>query len=136
MCIRDRSTVVGTELKTGDKVWTLQLNGRRLEQVVPLGGTVIEVNTTILLDPSLLARLPVKDLWIVKLRPGKALAELRDRLTLTTFAKWNEKVRDRILARFSPKAGPVLADGGRWVPGLAAQLTDAEWKDLLSREFK
>ena len=47
-----------------------------------------------------------------------------------------DAVRDRVLARFAPKAGPVLADGGRWVPGLGTRLSDDEWEDLVWREFR
>ncbi len=127
---------VGTELKSGDPVWKFKFDRRAIEQFVPVGGTVIEVNKKLLMDPSLLGRSQAEDLWIVRIKPNRAIGELKDFLTLSNFRNWNNSVRDRIMSRYCPEAGAVQADGGDWAPKLASQLSDAEWEDLVSREFE
>ena len=127
---------VGTSLKTGDTVWTIHCGDRALEQLVPVSGTVIEVNTQLLRNPALMGTLPVKDLWVVKMRPVMPIREFRDLFPLDAFKKWNDKVKERILARFCPEAGMAYADGGELIPSLASLLSDKEWNELVAREFK
>lgn len=127
---------VGTDLRSGDPVWRLRCGNRSLEQVVPISGTIIEVNTKLLRDPSQMARVPVQDLWVVKVRPATAIRDFKELFSVENFVQWNQKVKDRIVARFSPEAGLVQADGGRLIPDLAKVLTDDEWTELVSQEFK
>jgi glycine cleavage system H lipoate-binding protein len=127
---------VGSKLKAGDAVWTIHCGDRMLQQVVPMTGTVIEVNTRLLRNPSLMGSLPVGELWVVKMRPVTPIREFRDLFSLDAFRKWNDKVKERILARFCPEPGMAYADGGELIPNLASMLSDDEWNELVAQEFK
>ncbi len=127
---------VGEDLESGDNVWTIRCGDRSLEQIMPIGGTVIEVNTRLIRNPSLIATEPVENLWVVKIKPTAPVKDFKSMLSLDHLRKWNEKVKDRILARFCTEAGLVAADGGDFVPDLAARLSPAQWSQLVDQEFK
>jgi glycine cleavage system H lipoate-binding protein len=127
---------VGDEIAEGGKIWGIQLGDRSLNQILPVNGTVIEVNGKLLEDPRRLATAPLRDRWIVKVRPAGGLEALKNRLTYSTFQTWNEQVKDRMFSRFQAKFGPSYADGGKLIPDLASILTDQEWKDLVASEFE
>jgi glycine cleavage system H protein len=127
---------VGTRLEIGETVWTLKCGDRSLEQIMPIAGTVIEVNTRLLRSPSRLATEPVEDLWIVKIRPSAPVQDLKTLFSLDHFRTWNEKVKDRIVKRFCTEAGLVAADGGTLVPDLASRLSPDQWTQLVNQEFK
>ncbi len=127
---------VGSRLGAGDRVWGIQLGDRSLKQILPINGTVIEVNRELLHNPRQLATAPLRDRWIVKVRPTEGIEALRNNLTWSTFKRWNEQVKDRMFTRFQAKFGPVHADGGTLVPDLASILSDEEWRDLVAREYE
>ena len=130
------AAVVGLSLETGDTVWRLKCGNRKLEQGAPICGTVIEVNARLLRDPSLISRTPIRDLWIVKMKPARAIREFTDLISVNNLRRWNDEVKDRIMARFGRELGAVHADGGQLIPDLANLLSEEEWNDLVASEYR
>jgi glycine cleavage system H protein len=127
---------VGAEVKSGQSVWRWKSGDRCLDQVAPICGTILEVNTALLRDLTQLARAPIADSWIVKVRPTKAVREFQNLISLDQVERWHRDAQDWIFSRFGGELGAVAADGGRLVPGFASRLSDDQWQALVEREFK
>jgi glycine cleavage system H lipoate-binding protein len=134
----------GTEVRQGDPLARLRHGERTIEVKSPVDGLVTEVNSG--LEPGRLAEEPFGSGWIVKLQPREIGAALR-RLFVAEEARGFLRrelanLRDYLaglsLAGHPSVAGiatVTLPDGGVPAEGLAARMTDGEWRELVERFF-
>ncbi len=131
----------GTEVRHGDPIARLRHGERTIEVKSPVDGLVTEVNSG--LEPGRLAEEPFGSGWIVKLQPREIGAALR-RLFVAEEARdflrhELANLRDYLaglsLAGHPSVAMATLPDGGVPAEGLAARMTDGEWRELVERFF-
>lgn len=127
---------VGTRLRQGEPGWTLiSRRGRRLTQVMPVEGEVVEVNRDLLREPDLLQWSPYKLGWILRVRPRHLRESLSNLLRGTLAKTWMEAVKSQVTTRLSPALGTVATDGGTWNAAFGDQLDDDQWEFLKQELF-
>jgi len=127
---------VGSAKRQGDPAWTLiSTAGRRLGQVMPLEGEIVEVNRDLLEDPSLAGRAPYDRGWMVRIRPTHLASASRNLLGGGAAKTWMDAVRATVTGRLGPIAHATAADGGEWADGFGDHLDDVTWKALKRELF-
>jgi len=127
---------VGSAKRQGDPAWTLiSASGRRLGQVMPLEGEIVEVNRDLLEDPSLAGRAPYDRGWIARLRPTHLTSSTRNLLGGGLAKSWMDAVRATVTGRLGPIAHATAADGGEWAAGFGDHLDDVTWRALKRELF-
>jgi glycine cleavage system H lipoate-binding protein len=124
----------GTMIQQGGNAWRLKRGTRELVQTSPISGRVEEVNQDVLQNPQLLAQKDTKQNWMLKVRPTKLKRELQNLLQGNMLSRWNQAVKDQLVAVLVPSSYPVLQEGGEIKPDLGDELTSEQW-DKVTAEF-
>lgn len=126
---------IGEDLNQGGVAWKISHGKRKLSQLSPLGGKVIEVNEKLKQDPSIINQSPYEDGWIVKIRPknlGEELPELMDSLQMKIHF---DQVKARLRASFDHALGTVYGDGEEIITNASDKLDEKWWKILVTQLF-
>jgi len=124
---------VGATVVQGEPAWTLVVDGRPIDMLSPLEGTVVAVNDAIAASPSLAQQQPYADGWLLKVRSAKLASSLKQLLTGRLARRWIEDVAERLRGDLTPALGRVSEDGGVLVDGLARVLHPDTWDDVARR---
>lgn len=124
----------GHWIRQGQKAWTLHRNGAKTEMVSPIEGEVVEVNTELASDPSLLRTDPYGRGWLMTVFVPDEESTARNLVPRSLVRNWMREAVERLYARQPQLAGAVAADGGRPSPDVFAGLPEASWVEL-TREF-
>lgn len=138
---------VGTEVHHGEPLAVLRQGDRTIEVKSPVNGVITAANPLLAANPGRIAQEPFGTGWLVSLKPKTLGASLR-RLLVGEEARVYLRdqlanLRDFLVSlsmagRESLVPVPVpatLPDGGLPVEGLAARLTDEEWRQMVERFF-
>jgi len=60
---------IGEKLKAGDEAAILESTKAAVDIYAPISGEIVEVNSSLKQDPSLINRAPQKEGWLFKVRP-------------------------------------------------------------------
>jgi len=124
----------GQTIHQGGKAWTLRKDGRQLTQVSPVSGEVVEVNQDLVGNPQLLEKKGADRTWMLKIKPSKLKRELQNLLHGNVLSRWNQAVKEQLVATLSMSQFPVLQEGGEIKPDLGDELTSEQW-ERVSKEF-
>jgi glycine cleavage system H protein len=125
---------VGAAVSQGEHAWTLVAgDGKHVDVLSPVDGTVIAVNEQAAVDPRDLARDPYGCGWLLRVRADRLAANARQLLTGSLARRWTEDAVDR-LCRVGPDLGPVAVDGGVPVSGMLGAIQPDTW-DQQARTF-
>jgi glycine cleavage system H lipoate-binding protein len=126
----------GSSLGQGEPAWTLvSERRRRLPQVMPVEGKVVEVNRELLRDPQLLQRSPYVHGWVLKTRARRLRESLRNLLHGHAAETWLDASKIGLTSRLSPALGTVSQDGGEWAIAFGDLLSDEDWERLRKEHF-
>lgn len=125
----------GTVIQQGGKAWQLRKGTRRLAQTSPISGRVEEVNQELLRNPEALVRKDTKRDWLLRVRPLKLKRELKNLLRGNMLRRWNQSVKEQLVATLSLAEFPVLQEGGDIKPDLGDELTPQQWEKLTLEFF-
>ena len=121
----------GTRLRQGEPAWTLvSARNRKLTQVMPVDGEVVAVNREVLRDLGLIHRAPLRDGWLLKVRPTRLAESLRGLFTGALADTWKEVAGLRLNAMLAPALGRVAQDGGVWMAQFGDMLDDSIWLSM------
>jgi glycine cleavage system H lipoate-binding protein len=123
----------GTELRQGEPAWSFVVDGRRVDMVSPVTGTVTAVNRLATADPRLVNDDPYQDGWLVRVEGPRVDASVRGLLRGKVARQWLADATDALRLRMSPDLGLALQDGGVPVNGLAQAIDPVRW-DEIARE--
>jgi glycine cleavage system H protein len=127
---------LGSQLEQGTAGWTLvSRRGRRLTQVAPISGKVVEVNYDLLKEPDLVVRSPLSLGWILKVRPHHLKQGLANLMAPALALNLLDTIKARLVTSGDPALGAMAADGGQWSPDLGDQLDDESWLHLRAELF-
>jgi glycine cleavage system H protein len=124
----------GHWVRQGQKAWTFYRNGEKTEMVCPVEGEILEVNPEVLKDPTLLRKDPFGQGWLMTVHVPDEESVQRNFLPTQLVKTWIQDCAQRLFAKQPQLAGPVMADGGRPVDNLVAELPGANWIEL-TKEF-
>ena len=127
---------VGTKVRAGEPLVRLYKGASLANLVAPVDGEVTDVHTGLALNTAPARRDPYGEGWMVLLKPESLSRDL-SRLTVAEEAssflgKEVERFRG-FLSSYAPALAQA-ADGGKPLPGLAAELGPQAW-DRFRREF-
>ena len=124
----------GTVIQQGGKAWRLKRGSRQLAQTSPISGRVEEVNRDLLRNPQALVEKDSRKNWMLKVRPVKLKRELKNLLRGNVLGRWNQSVKEQLVATLSPAEFPVLQEGGEIKSDLGDELSAQQWEKV-TREF-
>lgn len=123
-----RFAPVGTEVRQGDAIVTLEVGDHQLPIEAPTSGRVVAINGRIASQPELLHRDPYERGWLTSVAP---IARAFERFPTGEAAlAWMRREDHRLNAFLEAELGIAAADGGEWIVPPAAMLSDEQFESL------
>lgn len=123
----------GQWIRQGQRIIAMHHDGREIDLVSPIEGTVVDVNRKAIDDPTLAQKDPYGDGWLIAVNSPDAKTNFRNLLGGTIARRWMDEAAARLRSIAVPAA--ILAqDGGVAVSNVIDQLPDADWEKL-TKEF-
>ena len=127
---------IGSQLKQGEVAWKLSQGKRKLSQLAPLGGTVVELNEKLIKNPSLANSSPYEKGWILKIQPKAFSEEMPELMDSFQFQVHFDRLKAKLRSSFSHQSlGMVYGDGGEVIKGVGGILEERLWKILVTQLF-
>jgi len=123
----------GDLVHVGDAGWALEADGRLVNVLAPVSGTVVAVNREVEGHPTLVNEDPYGRGWLLKIQAPRGLSALNDLMSAAAARRWMEQVAHSLTASLSPELGYVYQDGGTPVHGLARAMDSVHWDDVVRR---
>jgi len=125
----------GRWVRQGQKIWTIFRDGKSVDMVSPIEGTVTDINEAVMKDPELARKDPYGDGWLLTVQAPDAKINFRNLLGGELARLWTESAALRLRKRMPIAMASALAqDGGVAVDDLTAHLPDEDWATL-TKEF-
>ncbi len=125
----------GRWVRQGQKIWTIFRDGKSVDMVSPIEGTVSDVNEAVVKDPSLALKDPFGEGWIVTVQAPDSKVNFRNLLGGALARMWTEDSALRLRKRMPVAMAAALAqDGGVAVDDITAHLPNEDWA-ALTKEF-
>ncbi len=124
----------GTRVSQGDRAWQLRADGRAIDMLSPVDGTVVEVNPDAMQHPAGIHDDPYGAGWLFRVQPSRLRANITNLLSGKVARQWMEQVSENLRLRLAPGLGEVAQDGGAPMPGMARSIDPEHW-DELARTF-
>jgi glycine cleavage system H lipoate-binding protein len=125
----------GHWLRQGQKAWTLVRGTEKADMVSPIEGEIVEVNSEVLNDPSLLRKDPYGKGWLMTVFVPDEESTGRNLLPKSLVRGWMRQAVEKLYAMQPQMAGAVAADGGRPAEDLFAALPAGSSWNQVTREF-
>jgi glycine cleavage system H protein len=124
----------GRWVRQGQKIWTITRDGKSVDMVSPIEGTISDVNEAVAKNPDLARKDPYGEGWLVTVQAPDSKINFRNLLGGALARLWTEAAALQLRNRIPAMAGALAQDGGVAVDDLTAQLPDADWAEL-TKEF-
>ena len=125
----------GRWVRQGQKIWTIVRDGKSVDMVSPIEGTVSDVNQAVANDPNLALKDPYGEGWIVTVQAPDSKINFRNLLGGALARMWTEDSALRLRKRMPVAMAAALAqDGGVAVDDITTQLPNEDWA-ALTKEF-
>ena len=123
----------GQWIRQGQRIIAMHHNGREIDLVSPIEGTVVDINRKALDNPAAAQKDPYGEGWLLTVNSPDAKTNFRNLLGGNTARRWMEEAAAR-LRMIAVPAGAVAQDGGVAVGNVIEQLPDADW-DTITKEL-
>jgi glycine cleavage system H lipoate-binding protein len=125
----------GRWVRQGQKVWTVFRDGKSVDMVSPIEGTVTDINEAVVNDPELARKDPYGDGWLLTVQAPDAKINFRNLLGGALARMWMDDSALRLRKRMPIAMSAALAqDGGVVVDDITAHLPEEDWASL-TKEF-
>jgi glycine cleavage system H protein len=125
----------GRWVRQGQKIWTIFRDGKSVDMVSPIEGTVSDVNEAVVRDPELARKDPYGEGWLVTVQAPDSKINFRNLLGGALARLWTEDSVLRLRKRVPIAMSAALAqDGGVAVDDVSAHLPNEDWATL-TKEF-
>jgi len=121
-------------VRQGQKIWTIFRDGKSVDMVSPIEGTVTSINEAVMQDPELARKDPYGDGWLLTVQAPDSKINFRNLLGGKLARLWTEESALRLRNRMPMAAGALAQDGGVSVDDITAHLPDEDWATL-TKEF-
>ncbi len=125
----------GTWLRQGQKAFTFFRDGEKTEVLSPTEGEIVEVNSEVLANPSLIRSDPYGTGWLLMVHSPDDETVSRNLVPAGMVRSWMQNAAERLYALQPQVAGAVAADGGRPAGDLLAGLPDVSWRRVTAEFF-
>lgn len=123
----------GQWVRQGQKIISMQRDGRELSLVSPIEGTVADINQKAIDNPKLTQDDPYGDGWLLVVNAPDASTSFRNLLSGTMARRWMEDSAAKLRAYAFPSMA-TAQEGGVAVSNAAEHLSPAQWNQM-SREL-
>jgi len=125
----------GRWVRQGQKIWTIFRDGKSVDMVSPIEGTVSDINEAVMQDPELARKDPYGEGWLLTVQAPDAKTNFRNLLGGVLARVWTEESALRLRKRMPIAMASALAqDGGVAVDDITMHLPDQDWA-ALTKEF-
>ena len=125
----------GRWVRQGQKIWTIFRDGKSVDMVSPIEGTISDVNEAVAKDPGLALKDPYGEGWIATVQAPDSKINFRNLLGGALARMWTEDSALRLRKRMPVAMVAALAqDGGVAVDDITSQLPNEDWATL-TKEF-
>jgi len=125
----------GRWVRQGQKIWTIFRDGKSVDMVSPIEGTISDINEAVMKDPELARKDPYGEGWLLAVQAPDAKTNFRNLLGGMLARVWTEESALRLRKRMPIAMASALAqDGGVAVDDITAHLPDQDWATL-TKEF-
>jgi glycine cleavage system H protein len=124
----------GQWIRQGQRIIAMHHDGREIDLVSPIEGTVVDINRKALDDPKLAQRDPYGDGWLIAVNSPDAGTNFRNLLGGVTARRWMDEAAARLRA-FAVPAGALAQDGGVAVGNMIDLVPEGEWDKLRKELF-
>lgn len=124
----------GRWVRQGQKIWTIFRDGKSVDMVSPIEGTISDVNEDVVKNPELARKDPYGEGWLVTVQAPDSKINFRNLLGGSLARLWTESAALQLRNRIPAMAEALAQDGGVAVDDITAHLPDEDWAEL-TREF-
>jgi glycine cleavage system H lipoate-binding protein len=125
----------GRWVRQGQKIWTIFRDGKSVDMVSPIEGTISDVNEAVAKNPSLALKDPFGEGWLVTVQAPDSKINFRNLLGGALARMWTEDSALRLRKRMPVAMAAALAqDGGVAVDDITSHLPEEDWATL-TKEF-
>jgi len=124
----------GRWVRQGQKLCTLTREGKSVDMVSPIEGTISFINDAVVTNPDLARKDPYGDGWLVTVQAPDAKTNFRNLISGGFARWWMEESALRLQHRMPAMAGVLAQDGGVAVDDLTAHMPGEDWSTL-TKEF-
>jgi glycine cleavage system H lipoate-binding protein len=125
----------GRWVRQGQKILTIFREGKSVDMVSPIEGTVTDINESVVKHPELARQDPYGDGWLLTVQAPDSKINFRNLMGGTLARMWTEESALRLRKRMPMAMASALAqDGGVAVDDITAHLPDEDWATL-TKEF-
>jgi len=124
----------GRWIRQGQKLATIFRDGKSVDMVSPIEGTISDINDAVLKNPELARRDPYGEGWLIAVQSPDSKTNFRNLLGGTLARMWTEESALRLQSRIPAMAGALAQDGGVAVDDLTMHMNDQDWAEL-AKEF-
>src|ERR1700733_11021045 len=124
----------GRWVRQGQKIWTIFRDGKSVDMVSPIEGTVTDINEAVMQNPELARKDPYGEGWLVTVQAPDSKINFRNLLGGTLARLWTESSALQLRNKVPMLAGALAQDGGVAVDDLTAHVPDEDWATL-TKEF-
>lgn len=124
----------GRWVRQGQKIWTIFRDGKSVDMISPIEGTVTAINEAVAKNPELARKDPYGEGWLVTVQAPDSKINFRNLLGGTLARLWMESSAMRLRDRMPMAVGALAQDGGVAVDDLTAHMPDEDWA-ALTKEF-
>lgn len=125
----------GRWVRQGQKIWTIFRDGKSVDMVSPIEGTVTAINEAVMKDPELARRDPYGDGWLLTVQAPDAKINFRNLMGGKLARLFTEESALRLQSRFPMAVGALAQDGGVAVDDITAHMPDEDWATLTQEFF-
>ncbi len=125
---------VGTNLRQGERGWSLAVGSKTLAVLSPVDGEIIAVNDDVRRSPGLLSDEPYERGWLMRVRVGNCRAVGKNLLSGGLARAWMNATLEKLRESPAGELGIVMPDGGIPIDGFAQVLGGERW-DEWAREY-
>jgi glycine cleavage system H lipoate-binding protein len=128
----------GERIRRGEKILTINRNGKQLEIFSPITGTIKKQNSVLETDSAKLNTSPYTDGWVYSVEPINWLREIQLMFTADKYREWLRNEFSRLKDFFATTlksndavyAHVVLQDGGELTDNVLADLGPEVWEEF------
>jgi glycine cleavage system H lipoate-binding protein len=126
----------GQWIRQGQKVWSFIRDGKKVDMVSPIEGSVADVNEALASDPMLAGRDPYGEGWMVTVQSPDAKTNFRNLMSGALARWWTEESSARLMKKMPSTMGALALaqDGGTAAADLGSALSEEKFAEA-TREF-
>ena len=124
----------GQWLRQGQKICTMHRDGKAVDMVSPIEGSVADINEALVQDPKLALRDPYGEGWLVTVQSPDAKTNFRNLLGGALTRWWTEESASRLQRKMPMALGALAQDGGVAMDNVTAHIPGQDWAQI-AREF-